>query len=242
LLSRQQLSEQQLRVALERQRATGQGRIGEWLHTLGFVNEEQITAALARQWSCPVLRTIPTLSVDRLPRLPARLLEHFVMLPVAYLQATRTLHIAFGEGLDYTVLYAIEQMLNCRTEPCMAAPKAVKQQLQQPQWREDSEIVFDRIADEEELCRIVRSYALRTAAREVQLASCGPYLWVRLFRPEPRSAVDLLLPTPVSSSVAAAQPWESPSTSKVQFRTADRSYGEARNASKDGDRHEVSGT
>jgi len=201
LLSRGQLSEPQLRIALERQRVAGQGRIGEWLRVLGFVNEQQITAALARQWSCPILRTIATASLDRLPLLPASLLEHFVMLPLAYIPATRTLHMVFGEGLDYAVLYAIEQMLNCRTEPCMATPNAVKQRLQhQPHGREDSEIVFDRIADEYELCRIVRSYALRTAAREVRLASCGPYLWARLFRPEPRSAVDLLLPSAVGPS------------------------------------------
>ena len=218
LLSRGQLSEPQLRVALERQRAAGQGRIGEWLHALGFVNEQQITAALARQWSCPILRAIATVSVDRLPRLPASLLEHFVMLPLAYIPATRTLHIVFGEGLDYTVLYAIEQMLNCRTEPCMATPKAVRQRLlHQRHGREDSEIVFDRIADEYELCRIVRSYAMRTAAREVRLASCGPYLWVRLFRPEPRSAVDLLLPALVSPPMAAVS-GESPSGLKFNSR------------------------
>ena len=59
LLSRQQLTAAQLRTALEAQRAAGQGKIGEWLRQLGFVTELQVTAALARQWSCPVLITGP---------------------------------------------------------------------------------------------------------------------------------------------------------------------------------------
>ena len=56
LLSRQQLTVEQLRAALQAQRTAGRGRIGEWLQTFGFASEQQVTAALARQWSCPVLR------------------------------------------------------------------------------------------------------------------------------------------------------------------------------------------
>ena len=52
LLSRQQITVEQLRAALAAQHAAGHGKIGEWLVNLGFVNEQQVTAALARQWSC----------------------------------------------------------------------------------------------------------------------------------------------------------------------------------------------
>src|SRR5207248_2232426 len=56
LISRQQLTAVQLQTALEAQRSAGHGRLGEWLLSMGFVSEDKITAALARQWSCPVLR------------------------------------------------------------------------------------------------------------------------------------------------------------------------------------------
>ncbi len=49
LLSRQQLTVEQLRTALAAQKRAGRGRIGDWLLTLGFVSEQQVTAALARQ-------------------------------------------------------------------------------------------------------------------------------------------------------------------------------------------------
>jgi hypothetical protein len=194
LLSRQQLSAQQLRVALEAQRAAGRGRIGEWLQTLRFASEQQVTAALARQWSCPVLRSnLVTFASARAPRIPVTLLRSFVMFPVDYVEATATLHIAFGEGIDYSVLYAIERMLGCHTEPCMAVPSLLHQHLQTvADHRGESEVVFDRVADTAERARIIRSYSDRLSASEIRLASCGPHVWARVFC-DSRPPLDLLL-------------------------------------------------
>ena len=194
LLSRNQLTAEQLREALAAQRAAGYGRIGDWLQTLGFVTEKQVTAALARQWSCPVLQSENLAAqLSRVCEIPVALLEAFVMVPVNYVAATRTLFIAFSEGIDYSVLYAIEQMLGCRTEPCLAVPSRLRQSLDKlVAHRAESELVFDRIADVAELAGIVRSYCVRTAASEIRVAACGAQLWVRLFRPGRRS-LDLLL-------------------------------------------------
>jgi len=197
LLSRQQLTKQQLRTALAAQRTSGHGKIGEWLLTLGFVSEQQVTAALARQWSCPVLRARSLNPVVlRAPRIPVTLLESFAMIPVDYVESSATLHVAFGEGIDYTVLYAIEQMLGCHTESCMAVPSFVRENLQTfSRRREDSEVIFDRVSDEAECSRIIRSYCARLSASEIRMAACGPHVWVRLLR---RSGppLDLLLRTP----------------------------------------------
>jgi hypothetical protein len=207
LLSRQQLTAEQLRQALEAQRASGQGKIGEWLQAMGFVSDVQITAALARQWACPVLPP-GSFAFDgasgRIPQLPLTLLESFAMAPVDYIPATATLHIAFGEGIDYTVLYAIEQMLGCHTEPCLVVPSVLRRALAGLlQRRLESELVFERVADTAELARIIRSYSVCADATEVRLAACGPHLWVRLLR-SPRHPLDLLLrgasQTPPSAS------------------------------------------
>jgi hypothetical protein len=197
LLSRRQLTPEQLRTALAAQGAAGKGKIGEWLQTLGFASEEQVTAALARQWSCPVLRVSSfTNPAGRAPHIPLTLLENFIMIPVEYVRATSTLHIAFGEGIDYGVLNAIERMLGCRTEPCMAIPSLVRQNLQTLSGRRrESEITFDRIADSSELARIIRSYCIRVGISKMNLAACGPDLWVRLFRPS-GPPMDLLFRAP----------------------------------------------
>jgi hypothetical protein len=213
LLSRQQLTADQLRAALAAQRTAGRGRIGEWLQALGFASEQQVTAALARQWSCPVLRAWPKeTSLNHVsssqgstqrgssesapgcaPQIPLTLLQSFSMIPVDYVAATDTLHLAFGEGIDYSVLYAIEQMLGCHTEFCLALPSLVRQQLDALAGpRGESEVVFDRVADSSEFSRIIRSYSLRLSAAEIRLAACGPHLWVRLLRPS-HPPLDLLL-------------------------------------------------
>ncbi len=214
LLSRQQLTAQQLRTGLAAQQAAGRGLIGEWLQTLGFASELQVTAALARQWSCPLLRGhshspssgTAALGAPPAPQIPLTLLRSFAMVPVDYVITRTTLHIAFGEAIDYGVLYAIEQMMGCHTEPCMAVPSFVRRRLQDlSQRRGEREMVFDRVADTAECARIVRSYCVRVAASDISLAVCGPYLWVRLSRPS-GLPLDLLLRGPWEDAAPASIP------------------------------------
>src|ERR1700689_3866069 len=53
LLSRQQLTADELRTALAAQRDAGRGRIGEWLQALGFASEQKVTGGLARRAPAP---------------------------------------------------------------------------------------------------------------------------------------------------------------------------------------------
>jgi len=199
LLSRQQITALQLETALEAQQASGRGRIGAWLQELGFVRPQQVTEALARQWACPVLRTDVVVPGSKwMPVLPGLLLESFQMIPVDYVESRSTLYIGFGEGIDYTVLYAIEQMLQCRTEPCLVYPGVLRRSLPLHARRERTEqIVFDQAADSPELVRIIGNYVSQVRAVELRLALCGPYIWVRLSRP-PAPAIDLLLRAPIA--------------------------------------------
>ena len=184
LISRQQLTAEQLQTAVTAQRAAGHGRIGDWLQALGFVTEQQVTAALAWQWACPVLRpSFFPFDPRRAPQIPVSLLESFGMVPVAYAESPATLHIAFGERVDYTALYAIEQMLGCHTEPCLVVPSFVRACLDTlSTQRGDTEIVFESLPDRSEFSRIIRSYCVRLTASEVRLVPCGPHTWARLWR------------------------------------------------------------
>jgi hypothetical protein len=214
LLSRQQLTAAQLRTALDAQRA-GRGpshskmKIGAWLQELGFATEQQVTAALARQWSCPVLRTGPAaIGAGRLPhffrRIPLPLLEFFQMMPVELVEATGTLLVAFSEGIDYTALYAVEQMLGYHTEACLVCPSTLQEGLQAlARQRGASDVVFERMQDAGECAHIISNYSAKVKANEVRLARCGDHLWIRLerLRQEP---VTLVLDT--SSRFSALSP------------------------------------
>ena len=183
LLSRQQLTSEQLRRALESQRAAGHGKIGEWLQALGFVNQPQVTAALARQWSCPVLGSNVSPPGPDIPQIPLTLLHLSSMVPISFVRSTSMLHIAFADGIDHSVLYAIEQMTGCRTEPCMAVPDLVRQRLQELAGKHaETEVVFRQLAGNAEFSRIIRSYSIHIAATEIRVAACGSLLWARLLR------------------------------------------------------------
>lgn len=206
LLSRQQLQPEQLRAALDAQRAAGAGKIGYWLLRMEFITEPQLTSALAQQWSCPVLRSSrAVVAWHRIPEIPMPLLESLRMIPVHFVEATETLHLAFGEGVDYSVLYAVEQMLGCRTEPCLVSRTVLQESLLALiEHRGRSEVVFDQVSDTAELVRVLRSYAQRLAASEVRMATCGPYVWLRLERPA-RPPMNLLLRTPPLASLSSAR-------------------------------------
>ncbi len=197
LLSRHLINAEQLRSALQAQRSGGYGRIGEWLQNLGLVSEQQVTSALARQWSCPVLRqNVLRHRSEGARQLPLTILERFMMCEVDHVPSSAKLYIAFAEGIDYSILYAIEQMTGCHTEYCMATPSLVRGRLQElASHRNENESLFEQVSDHSEASRIIRSYCVRLGASEIRLVSCGAYFWARLLSPD-RCAYDLLIRSP----------------------------------------------
>jgi hypothetical protein len=181
LLSRGQITAGQLRVALQANDANHDSRLGEYLVKLGLVSESQVMAALGLQWACPVLASVPVPNQGCARLLPYRLLKHFRMMPVHYVAATRILRIAFCDGIDHTALYAIECMLDCRTEACLINRNTMTQALAGAvSGARPIEQMFEGTADPIEMARITVSYAQQMGAREVRVAGCGDYVWVRL--------------------------------------------------------------
>lgn len=179
MLSRGQLTREQLRNVLQAQKRNGSLRIGEWMQRLGYAEEPQVTAALGKQWSCPVLRELPApVSTHAIPFV---LLELIRMAPVAYNRATRALHLAFAGNVDYRALLAIETMLDCKAEACIADSSAVQAWLESyKDQRRGADQTFENIRAAEEIIRITSSYATQFCADEARLADCGGYIWIRV--------------------------------------------------------------
>lgn len=179
MLSRGDLTSAQLRTALETRQGEKLLRIGDCLQRLGFADERQITAALAIQWSCPVLKSIP--AALRTYDIPVHLLTRRAMLPIQMVPSTRTLHIAFASEVHYPALVAVEQMLECRTEPCLATPSQITQALNElANESRASEKVFPGLQTAEEATAIAANYAARMRVTDARLASCGDLVWVRV--------------------------------------------------------------
>jgi Type II secretion system (T2SS), protein E, N-terminal domain len=181
MLSRGQLTHWQLQTALAAQRGSGHRRIGEWLEELGFASEAQVTAALGLQWACPVLAWRAPRDSACVRMLPLRLLERVRMLPVQFVAATRTFYVAFCDGIDYTALYAIEQMLDCRTEACLVGRSSMDRELERMGHESrGGDLLFESWRAPAAMAQITCGYALKAGAEEVRIVGCGEYVWVRL--------------------------------------------------------------
>jgi Type II secretion system (T2SS), protein E, N-terminal domain len=181
MLSRGHLDNSQLRSALQAQRRDGRGRIGHWLEKLGFATEQQVTAALGLQWACPVVPPLYAGDLDCARLLPFRLMQQFRMLPIHFSRVNRVIFVAFSEGVDYTALYAIEQMLECRTEACVVSSSAMTQVLERmAHARRSGELLFEGWRDANEMAHITCGCMLKLGARAVRIVACGGYVWVRL--------------------------------------------------------------
>ena len=183
LVSRGLISSEQLRNALRLQRETKTGRLGEWFCRFGLVREEQIAAALAQQWGCVVF-PLDTKMANPIwgACIPLTLLDSArAVLAHASIDG-RTLHLAFGERLDHLLLYAVEQMLDCRTVACVAPESRIAESLAQTRLRREKvEVCFDTIRDPIEMSSITCNYAAELQATRVSVARVSAHIWVRFF-------------------------------------------------------------
>ena len=109
------INAEQLRRALESQKAAGHGKLGKWLVSQHGISEQLVTRALSLQWSCPVLPLDFHDSVTMTSAVPRLFLDAFGALPLR-VAAGRILYLGFEERLDPVVALAVERMLGLRVE------------------------------------------------------------------------------------------------------------------------------
>jgi hypothetical protein len=181
MVARGWLTHEQVATALAAQQRARSGQIGDWFEKLGFATERQVTSALGLQWGCPVTFSLDSAALMPFGPILLGILEAFQMLPLQFVPATNTIYIAFGQRVDHAALYAIEKLLDCRTQPCVAGRKIVADELihmrQQPRPRE---LEFGPMHDFAEIGRVSVSYMLRLGADEARLGRVGEFIWLRL--------------------------------------------------------------
>jgi hypothetical protein len=151
---------------------------------MGAVTEEQVTSAVAAQWSCPVfpLRDHRG-AVQFVHLLPLALLEHYHALPVHFTRTTRVLHVAFAQVVSSTFLYAAQQMLSCTAQACIADESAITRALAEARQSPGrSEYLLANMESVAEMARTAASYAQQLAATGARLLACEDRLWLRLTR------------------------------------------------------------
>lgn len=178
LLGRGLIDEQQLRNAISMQQMTGK-RIGACLCSMGAISEIDVASALSTQWASAVF---PVQSIQRgcATLIPAALLRHHEMLPVHFTAASRSLYIAFAHAVDYAALYAVEQMLQCHTEPCVVPDRVIFDEIERRGLNCENERALRHPASATEAAHIAVGYAQQCGAEEVSYVALGQDLWVRV--------------------------------------------------------------
>jgi hypothetical protein len=181
MVARGKLTHLEVRAALEAQRRAHYGKIGDWIEKLGFATEHEVTTALALQWGCPVASSINLTTTGSPGSIPLPILEAFQMLPLNYVTSSNTLYVACGERVDHAAFYAIEKILDCRTQPCVSSRKDIARQLDSMrQLPRPSDVEFGPMNDLAEMASIAASYTARLTPDQVRLSRVGHFIWLRL--------------------------------------------------------------
>lgn len=109
------ITRRQLRDALDAQKASGSGRIGDWLIGQHATSETTVTRALALQWSCPVLSVESHGSAALTSVMPRLFLDAFGAMPLR-IAAGRLLYLGFEQSLDPVLAFAIGRMTGLQVE------------------------------------------------------------------------------------------------------------------------------
>jgi len=180
LLQRGVLTSDQLAVARAKQQAEGIN-LGVAAQELGFATAEQVTAAVAAQWSCPVF-TLPGRALSFPVRVPRKLLEQYEMLPVHYVDVDKRLMLGFVTRVQYQILSTIESITGCDALPCFITARDFQRHMQMSiSPAPDNEIVFDRPMPTAEIARLGRNYVSQLGAKATRVGMCRDYLWVRIW-------------------------------------------------------------
>ncbi len=195
LLSRGLLTKPQLKEAADEQKETGE-EIGELLIRQGIVSEEQVTATRATQWGCPVF-DVEKHNLRTKIHVPSTLIRLYSAIPLHYVEATKLLLVGFVQGVEYGLLYAIEQIAGCKTQACFVTPSHFEVRMREiEQTRERfgdksaKAMNFENIQPPSEIANILRGHGVDLEADEAIIARCKEHMWARL-KCGPRE-VDLL--------------------------------------------------
>jgi hypothetical protein len=185
LIGRSLVTAEQLREATDEQKEAG-GEIGEILARHGFVSEKQVTGVRAVQWSCPVF-SVPKHPIQTGIQIPFVLMQLYSAIPLHYVPRTKRLFVGFIHGIEYGLLYAIEQMTGCNTQPCFVTPSDFETQMQLREQMQElcgdttpKELTFESVQTPAEMAQIVCSQGVDLEADEVTISRCREYLWARL--------------------------------------------------------------
>jgi len=140
----------------------------------------------ATRWGCPVF-SVPKHSVQAGIDIPSTLLQLCSAIPLHYVAATKVLLIGFVQDIEYGLLYAIEQITGCKTQPCFVTPTDFQSQMQEREQSSNraraeasKEVRIEDVQTPAEMARTLCSFVVDFEADEARMVKCKDYVWSRL--------------------------------------------------------------
>jgi hypothetical protein len=179
------LTREQLDEAIKLQKQTQEGRLGEWLLRLGFVEEHQITAALARQYGLPLINLRNSnANADAVRMIPGKVAKCSGFLPVGFDDNQESIRVAMCAPVDFISQQAIQRMVRKGIEAYIGDQSMIQQLLDE--WYDPDELDLSNIPSFRSLDELVEignemiSSAIESRAEDIRVELLPDFFWMRL--------------------------------------------------------------
>jgi hypothetical protein len=185
LLQTSYITRDQLEEAVRLQRQARQGKIGEWLLKLGFVEEHQITSALARQHGLPLIKLENAERNDEAARMiPGKLARTLGIIPVGLDDSQSSIRVAASGPVDFDSQESIRRMVRKGIISYLGDRSAIERLLGEYYEPEDLDLTnVPTFGSVEELVRVGRDVvmtAINQRAQNIQAELFRHLFWMRL--------------------------------------------------------------
>jgi hypothetical protein len=182
------ITREQLDEAVRMQNIMQEGRLGEWLLRLGFVEEHQVTAALAQQYGLPMINlNNPDTNTDAVRMIPGKIAKSSGLVPVGYDNDRSLLRVAVCAPVDFHSQEAIRRMVHKGLAPYIGDQSAIQQlweRFYEPEELDLSNVpTYNSLDELLEAGREVVSSAIDNRAQDIQAELIHDFFWMRLDYP-----------------------------------------------------------
>jgi general secretion pathway protein E len=182
------ITRDQLDEAIKLQNEAQEGRLGEWLLRLGFVEEHQITAALARQYGLPLIKlNMVDANAEAVRMIPGKVARCSGLVPVGFDNDKMSLRVAVTAPVNFSSQEAIRRMLGKGIVPYVGDPSAIQKMLEKLYEPEDLDLsdlpTFSSLEDLIEVGNEIIATAIRHQAQNIRAELVQEFFWVRLDLP-----------------------------------------------------------
>ncbi len=180
LLAQGWITHPQLQAALEAQKQTGQGRIGDWLVQSCGLAEERVTRGLGVQWSCPVLAMNGFSPSAMALVMPKRFITEFGLVPLR-VAGSALLYLAFENRTNAATALGLEQMTGLKVESGLLSGTQFQRAKKAVLDSESVPVNMEVAADTDEVCSMLTKVLENRQPLASRLVRVHEYYWMRIW-------------------------------------------------------------